>query len=75
MEMKQRFNDTNVGIMRAFQAYSLSNHFLEPDHLKPLADSYDQDSNALKMEAILAKHTLAKKTLESTTAVLKELHP
>ena len=72
MEMKQRFNNRNVIFMRVIQACCpLSTHFLVPDRLKPLADCYDLDSQALKMEAVIAKRTLAKKTLESTTAVLR----
>ena len=60
--------------MRAIQACcQVSTHFLEPDHLQPLADYYDLDFVALRMEVRLAKRTLAKKTMECTSAVLKEL--
>ena len=75
-ELKRRFNDRNVNIMRAIQACSpVSTHFLELDYLQPLADCYDLDCVALRIEAVLAKCTLTKKKMECTAAVLKELSP
>lgn len=62
--------------MRAIQACCpVLTHFLEADHLKPQVDSYDLHFIALRMKGILAKHSLAKKALESTSAVFKELLP
>ena len=63
--------------MRAIQACSpVSTHFLEPDHLQPLADCYDLDCEGLRMEAVLAKCTVPmQKTMECTADVLKELSP
>ena len=76
-ELKLYFNDRNVSITRAIQAacspaFTL---FLEPDHLQPLADCYDLDCGAIRMEAVLAKLTLTKKKMECTDAKLKRFHP
>lgn len=76
IELKQRFNGRNVELMRAIQACSpQSSQFLEPEKLQPLVDYYDLDSESLRMESILCKRTLAKKTLKSTAEVFKELSP
>ena len=75
-ELKRRFNERNFNMMRAIQACSpVSTHFLESNHLQPLADCHDLDCEALRMEAVLAKRTLTKKKMECTAAVLKELSP
>ena len=42
---------------------------------QPLVDYYNLDSESLRMESMLCKRTLAKKTMESTTEVFKELLP
>lgn len=76
MELNQRFSERNVEIMRAIRACSpQSAHFLEPAQLQPLIDHYDLDCESLKMESILARRTLAKKTVKSITDVFKELSP
>ena len=47
--------------------------FLEPEQLQPLVDCYNLDSESIWMESILCKRTLAKKTMDSTADVFKEL--
>ena len=76
MELNQRFSEKNVELMRAIRACSPQcTRFLEPPELQPLVDGYNLDFQSLKMESILAKRTLAKKTMDSTADVFKELLP
>ena len=50
-ELERRFSDKNLMHMRAIQACAPgSPHFLEANHIAPLADSYGLDKSALPME-------------------------
>ena len=76
MELNRRFSGRNVELMRAIHACNPQcSQFLEPEQLQPLVDSYNLDSESLRMESILCKRTLAKKTMDSTADVFKELLP
>ena len=76
MELNHIFSGKNVELMRAIHACNPQcSQFLEPEQLQPLADCYNLDSESLRMESILCKRTLAKKTMDSTTDVFKELIP
>ena len=76
MELNRRFSGKNVELMRAFHACNPQcPQFLEPEQLQPLVDCYNLDSESLRMESILCKRTLAKKTMDSTADVFKELLP
>ena len=62
--------------MRAIQACNPQcSNFLEPEQLQPLVGCYHLDSKLLRMESILCKRTLAKKMMNSTTDVFKEILP
>ena len=62
--------------MRAIQAcVPGSPHFVEANHIAPLADSYGLDKSALPMECSLAKHTLNGKDLNEVIDVLCEFSP
>lgn len=68
-EIKQMFDNKNVGLMNAVQSCSpLSSKFLEMDRLMPLVDTYSfVDKDLLRMECVLAKRTLADKKQELVT--------
>ena len=75
-ELERRFSDKNVMHMRAIQACAPgSEHFLEADHIAPLADSYGLNRSSLPMECSLAKRTLTGKALNEVIGVLSELSP
>ncbi len=75
-EVERRFSDKNILHMRAIQAcVPGSPHFLEANHIAPLANSYGLDQSALPMECSLAKHTLNGKDLNEVIHVLRELSP
>ena len=62
--------------MKFIQACSpQSSTFLEPDHLQGLVHCYGVDAQAIWIESRLAKHTLAKTSMETTADVFKELFP
>ena len=65
--------------MKAVQSCSpLSSEFLKMDRLVPLVESYGfTDKDVLRMECVLAKHTLADKVqeLETINAVLVAVIP
>ena len=76
MELNHRFSGRNIELMRAIHACNPQcSQFLEPEQLQPLADCYNLDNESLRMESILCKWMLAKKTLETTPDVFKELLP
>lgn len=65
MELNQRFSERNVEIIRAIHACSPQcAQFLESAQLQPLVHCYNLDCESLKMESVLAKHTLAKRQWE-----------
>lgn len=75
-ELQRRFNDKNLEQMKGIQSCNpQSNHFLQPDKLIPLANSYGLDHSSLAMECKLAKRTLAGKEIESIVGVLSEVYP
>lgn len=74
MELNRRFSGRNIELMKAIHACNPQcSQFLEPEKLQPLVDCYNLDSESLRMESILCKRTLAKKKMDSTTDVFKEL--
>lgn len=76
LELNRRFCGRNVELMRAIHACNPQcSQFLEPEKLYSFVDCYNLDSESVRMESILCKRTLAKKTMESTTEVFKELLP
>ena len=68
-ELKKRFDNKNISLMKAVQCCSPSSaDFLEMDKLMPLVDSYGFiDKHLLQMECVLAKRTLADKGQELET--------
>ena len=78
-ELKKRFNNKNISLMKAVQCYSPSSaDFFEMDKLMPLVDSYGFiDKHLLQMECVLAKHTLADKgqKLDTINDVLTAVIP
>ena len=76
MELNRRFSGRNVELMKVIRTCNPQfSRFLEPEQLQPLVDCYNLDSESLRMESILCKRTLAKKTMDSTADVFKELLP
>ena len=76
LELHERFSGRNVELMKAIHACNPHcSQFLDPEQLQPLAACYNLDSESLNMESRLCKRTLAKKKLESTSEVFKELLP
>ena len=74
MELNRRFSGRNLELMKAIHACNPQCcQFLEPEQLQPLVDCYNLDSESVRMESILCKQTLAKKTMGSTADVFKEL--
>ena len=74
MELNHRFSGRNLELIKAIHACnSHCSQFLEPEQLQPLVDCYNLDSKSVRMELILCKWTLAKKTMGGTADVFKEL--
>ena len=74
MELNCRFSGRNLELMKAIHACNPQcSQFLEPEQLQPLVDCYNLDSESVRMESILCKRTLAKKTMRHTADVFKEL--
>ena len=75
-EMKRRFSETHLGIMKAVQACNpTSSHFLEESDLKEMSTLYSVNDDLLANECLLAKRTLADKNLESALDVYGHLLP
>ena len=73
-ELQRRFADKNLELMRAIQSCSpKSPHFLQPDKLLTLANSYGLDVSSLSMECSLAKRTLQSVDIDSISEVLVEI--
>ena len=75
-ELRSRFEDKNVQIMRAIQCCNPnSTHFLDVDSLAPLIESYNLSKDSLSAECLIAKRTLNGKNISSISDVLKEIFP
>ena len=62
--------------MKAIQACSPdSNHFLDPDSLTPMIEEYSLDRDSIRMEAVLARHSLKGKEIDDLSDIIRELHP
>ena len=74
-EMSRRYDEKNIGIMRALQAcHPLSNNFFSSSALIPLIDAYNLDEEAINVEAGLAKRILEKnESLNSISDVILSL--
>ena len=75
-ELRSRFEDKNVQIMRAIQCCNPnSTYFLDVDSLAPLIESYNLSKDSLSAECLIAKRTLNGKNISSISDVLKEIFP
>ena len=75
-ELRSRFEDKNVQIMRAIQCRNPnSTHFLDVDSLAPLIESYNLSKDSLSAECLIAKRTLNGKNIPSISDVQKEIFP
>ena len=64
-ELKRRFENKNLNIMRAIQSSNpQSSEFLNSDIIQPLADHYNLDANLLCTECKLGQHTFKDKALD-----------
>lgn len=76
LELRNRFDNKNLGLMRAIQCCDPSSpQFLDINHLLPLVESYScLNKDYLTMECTLAKRTLQNKEMKNINDVLQEVY-
>ena len=73
-ELKRRFENKNLSIMRAIQSCNpQSSEFLNSDIIQPLAEHYNLDAHLLFTECKLAQNTFKDKALESVREFWEEV--